>query len=60
MTRITLIDTSDATGAVERTSADIKSAFGVVSNMFKAVANYINVALDLPVDFPGVKLARAA
>lgn len=39
MSRITLIVPSDATGTVEQTFANIKSAFGVVPNMFKAVAN---------------------
>lgn len=39
MTRITLIAPSDATGPVGQTLDDIKSAFGVVPNMFKAVAN---------------------
>lgn len=39
MTRITLVTPADATGPVEQTFAEIKSAFGVVPNMFRAVAN---------------------
>jgi uncharacterized peroxidase-related enzyme len=39
MTRITLIDPAAATGPVADKLAEIKSAFGVVPNMFKAVAN---------------------
>nr|WP_314257324.1 carboxymuconolactone decarboxylase family protein [uncultured Devosia sp.] len=39
MNRITLITPADATGSVEQSFAEIKSAFGVVPNMFKAVAN---------------------
>ena len=39
MTRITLVTPADATGAVGQTLNDIKSAFGVVPNMFRAVAN---------------------
>ncbi|MBU2328451.1 MAG: peroxidase-related enzyme [Alphaproteobacteria bacterium] len=39
MTRITLIVPTDATGPVEQTFAEIKSAFGVVPNMCRAVAN---------------------
>ncbi len=39
MTRITLITPTDATGPVEQAFAEIKSAFGVVPNMFRAVAN---------------------
>ncbi len=39
MTRITLIDPTNATGAVGEHLAQIKSAFGIVPNMFKAVAN---------------------
>ena len=39
MTRITLVTPTDATGPVEQTFAEIKSAFGVVPNMFRAVAN---------------------
>lgn len=39
MTRITLIDPASATGDVADTLAQVKSAFGVVPNMFKAVAN---------------------
>ena len=39
MTRITLVTPADATGPVEQAFAEIKSAFGVVPNMFRAVAN---------------------
>ncbi len=39
MIRITLVNPTDATGPVEQTFAEIKSAFGVVPNMFRAVAN---------------------
>lgn len=39
MTRITLVTPADATGSVGQTLSDIKSAFGVVPNMFRAVAN---------------------
>jgi uncharacterized peroxidase-related enzyme len=39
MTRITLIDPSNATGPVAQQLDQVKSAFGVVPNMFKAVAN---------------------
>jgi uncharacterized peroxidase-related enzyme len=39
MSRITLIAPTDATGSVEQSFAEIKSAFGVVPNMFKAVGN---------------------
>ena len=39
MSRITLIAPTDATGSVEQNFAEIKSAFGVVPNMFRAVAN---------------------
>lgn len=39
MSRITLTNPADATGSVEQNLAEIKSAFGVVPNMFKAVAN---------------------
>lgn len=39
MTRITLIDPSNATGTTGEQLAQIKSAFGLVPNMFKAVAN---------------------
>ena len=39
MTRITLVAPADATGSVGQTLTDIKSAFGVVPNMFRAVAN---------------------
>ncbi len=39
MTRITLIDPANATGPVSRQLDQVKSAFGVVPNMFKAVAN---------------------
>ncbi|KQQ91020.1 peroxidase-related enzyme [Aureimonas sp. Leaf324] len=39
MTRITLIDPAEATGPAAAKLAEIKSAFGVVPNMFKAVAN---------------------
>lgn len=39
MTRITLVTPADATGSVEQAFAEIKSAFGVVPNMFRAVAN---------------------
>jgi uncharacterized peroxidase-related enzyme len=39
MTRITLIDPAEATGPTADKLAEINSAFGVVPNMFKAVAN---------------------
>jgi len=39
MSRITLIDPTHATGSVEQNLAEIKSAFGMVPNMFRAVAN---------------------
>lgn len=39
MTRVTLIDPAEATGPAADRLAEIKSAFGVVPNMFKAVAN---------------------
>lgn len=39
MSRITLIDPASATGTVGANLSQIKSAFGVVPNMFKAVAN---------------------
>ncbi len=39
MTRITLIDPSNATDAAGEHLSQIKSAFGMVPNMFKAVAN---------------------
>lgn len=39
MSRITLIAPGNATGSVEQSFAEITSAFGVVPNMFKAVAN---------------------
>ncbi|MGF7174831.1 carboxymuconolactone decarboxylase family protein [Azospirillum doebereinerae] len=39
MTRITLIDPADATGQTAEQLAQIKAAFGMVPNMFKAVAN---------------------
>ena len=39
MSRITLIVPAEATGSVEQNFAEIKSAFGVVPNMFKAVGN---------------------
>lgn len=39
MSRITLVDPANATGSVEQNLAEIKSAFGVVPNMFRAVAN---------------------
>ena len=39
MTRITLIDPQTATGSTGQHLAQIKNAFGVVPNMFKAVAN---------------------
>lgn len=39
MSRITLIAPTEATGSVEQSFAEIKSAFGVVPNMFKAVGN---------------------
>ncbi|PWE56081.1 carboxymuconolactone decarboxylase [Metarhizobium album] len=39
MTRITLIDPSNATGTTGEQLAQIKSAFGIVPNMFKAAAN---------------------
>lgn len=39
MTRITLIEPQNATGTASAQLAEIKAAFGVVPNMFKAVAN---------------------
>ena len=39
MSRITLIVPAEATGSVEQNFSEIKSAFGVVPNMFKAVGN---------------------
>jgi uncharacterized peroxidase-related enzyme len=39
MTRVTLIDPSIATGPVAQQFEQVKAAFGVVPNMFKAVAN---------------------
>ena len=39
MSRITLIAPTEATGSVEQSFAEIKSAFGVVPNMFRAVGN---------------------
>ncbi len=39
MTRITLIDPQNATGTASTQLAEIKAAFGIVPNMFKAVAN---------------------
>ncbi len=39
MSRITLIDPSNATGTTGEQLAQIKSAFGMVPNMFKAAAN---------------------
>lgn len=39
MTRITLIDPWNATGTTGEQLAQIKSAFGIVPNMFKAAAN---------------------
>lgn len=39
MTRITLIDPASATGQTAEQLAQIKSAFGIVPNMFKAAAN---------------------
>ena len=39
MTRITLIDPAEATGPAAEKLAEIKVAFGIVPNMFKAVAN---------------------
>ena len=39
MTRVTLIDPAKATGPAADQLAEIKTAFGVVPNMFKAVAN---------------------
>lgn len=39
MTRITLIDPHNATGTTGAQLAEITAAFGVVPNMFKAVAN---------------------
>lgn len=39
MTRITLIDPADATGQTAERLTQIKAAFGVVPNMFKAVAH---------------------
>ncbi len=39
MTRITLIDPQNATGTTSVQLAEIKAAFGIVPNMFKAVAN---------------------
>jgi len=38
MTRVTLIDPANATGQTAEQFAQIKSAFGIVPNMFKAVA----------------------
>lgn len=39
MSRITLIDAADATGSVREQLGQIKAAFGIVPNMFKAAAN---------------------
>lgn len=39
MARVTLVTPQDATGDVRARLDDIRSAFGVVPNMFKAVAN---------------------
>lgn len=39
MTRITLIDPANATGQTAEQISQIKSAFGTVPNMFRAVAN---------------------
>src|SRR5690349_17020420 len=39
MSRITLIDPSNATGTTGEQLAQIKSAFGMVPNMFRAAAN---------------------
>lgn len=39
MSRINLVDAATATGATAQALSDIKGAFGVVPNMFKAVAN---------------------
>lgn len=39
MSRITLIDPANATGQTSEQLAQIKSAFGMVPNMFKAAAN---------------------
>ncbi|KAB0679013.1 carboxymuconolactone decarboxylase family protein [Aureimonas leprariae] len=39
MTRINLVDPTHATGRTAEQLGEIKSAFGVVPNMFKAVAN---------------------
>ncbi|KQS84834.1 peroxidase-related enzyme [Rhizobium sp. Leaf383] len=39
MSRITLIDPADATGQTSQQFAQIKNAFGIVPNMFKAAAN---------------------
>lgn len=39
MTRITLIDPANATGQTAGQLAEIKSAFGMVPNMFKAASN---------------------
>jgi uncharacterized peroxidase-related enzyme len=39
MTRITLIDPANATGAVGEQLGQIRTAFGMVPNMFKAAAN---------------------
>jgi uncharacterized peroxidase-related enzyme len=39
MTRITLIEPSSATGTTAEKLSEIKAAFGIVPNMFKAAAN---------------------
>ncbi|CAO3414915.1 carboxymuconolactone decarboxylase family protein [Azospirillum doebereinerae] len=39
MTRLTLIDPADATGRTAEQLAQVKAAFGMVPNMFKAVAH---------------------
>jgi uncharacterized peroxidase-related enzyme len=39
MTRVTLIDPVNATGPVASQLGQVKSAFGIVPNMFRAVAN---------------------
>ena len=53
MTNVNLIDPAAATGTVADQLGQIKAAL----NLF---TNYVNVALDVPVDFPGVQLTRAA
>lgn len=53
MAYVNLVDPSTATGTTAEHLSQIKGAFGMVPNMFKVAANS-------PVDFPGVKLSRAA